>query len=41
MTAREVVAKDKGLDGARVLYKRNAAGEHVVAVIWTDRQQNA
>lgn len=28
------VAKAKGLEGARVLFKRNARGENVVAVIW-------
>ena len=34
MHAVEELAKTKGLVGARVAYKRNAKGEHVVALIF-------
>jgi hypothetical protein len=34
MSEVERLAKQRGLDGARVLYKANARGEHVVALIW-------
>ncbi len=35
MTAVDELAKAHRLAGARVAYKRNAKGEHVVAVIFT------
>jgi hypothetical protein len=35
MTAITELAKQRGLADARVAYKRNARGEHVVAVIFT------
>jgi hypothetical protein len=38
MAAIEQLAKDKGLVGARVAYKRNAKGEHVVALIFESFQ---
>jgi hypothetical protein len=34
MAAIEELAKARGIVGARVAYKRNARGEHVVAIIW-------
>jgi hypothetical protein len=34
MSAVEELARQRRLDGARVLYKVNAKGEHVVALIW-------
>ena len=35
MNAVDELAKGRGLVGARVAYKRNAKGEHVVALIFT------
>jgi hypothetical protein len=34
MAAVDQVAKSKALEGARVVYKLNASGEHVVALIF-------
>jgi hypothetical protein len=34
MTAIEQVVKERGLVGAPVAYKRNARGQHVVAVVF-------
>jgi hypothetical protein len=39
MNAIDELAKDKGLVGARVAYKRNARGEHVVALIFSAFEQ--
>jgi hypothetical protein len=36
MNAVEELARSKGVDGFRVAYKRNARGEHVIALIVSD-----
>jgi len=39
MNAIDDLAKARGLVGARVAYKRNARGEHVVALIFSAFEQ--